>query len=416
MSVLNTLHTSISGINAQSRKLATIADNIANSSTVGYKRADTQFSTLINDVPSRNYNSGGVEAIARHIVDGQGVTHATGNATDLAIQGNGFFYVTGPDGSPALTRAGSFRPDKNGELRNVAGFYLMGLRAPEGGAADVTSTNINDLERVDLNQFTLIANPTTEAIFTANLPATATAPAGNLPSANVATSAYNAKSSLVTFDNLGQKVTLDIYFTKTAANQWEMAVYNAADATAGGFPYGSAALAVQTVAFDGTTGNITGAPGINLTVPNGQPMTIDLSHTTQLAADYQIMNAQSDGNSATTIDRVEVGEDGALSAIYQDGTRRIIYNIPLATVASPHNLAASSGNIFRESAASGSVVLGAPDTAGLGSLISASLESSNVDLGAELTSLIETQRAYTANSKTFKTASELIDVLMSIRS
>lgn len=413
MSLLNSLRTSISGMNAQSRKLDTIADNIGNSSTVGYKRADTQFSTLVTDARARSYSSGGVDAIARFDINSQGVIQATSNATDIAIRGNGFFYVEGADGTRGLTRAGSFLPDRNGDLQNIAGYYLMGF--PVDGTA-ASNTNINDVTRVNLNQFRLIANPTTEGAFVANLPSDAPIITANLPSSNGTTAQFSAKSSLVVYDNLGQKVVLDMYLTKTAANQWEMTVYNAADATNSGFPYTSGPIDTQSLAFNAATGAITGPISMSLTIPNGAAMTIDLSSMTQLAADYQVLSAQTNGNAPSTIDRVEINENGTLSVLYQDGTRRAIYKIPLASVPSNHNLIPTDGNVFLEGSESGAITLGDPNSSNLGSIISNSLESSNVDLGTELTMMIETQRAYTANSKTFKTSSEMLEILMSIRS
>ena len=134
MSLYGVMRTGGSGMNAQSNKLSTVADNIANVNTTGYKRASTEFSSLVLQSGTGNYNSGSVETHVRYAITDPGTLNFTTSATDLAIQGNGFFVVTDAQGSkPFLTRAGSFVPDGQGNLVNAAGFYLMGY-SPKNGA------------------------------------------------------------------------------------------------------------------------------------------------------------------------------------------------------------------------------------------------------------------------------------------
>lgn len=415
MSLFNSLRTSISGMNAQTTRLDTISDNIANASTVGYKRAAAHFTTVMTDVQSKTYTSGGVAATTRYNVNEQGILQATQSATDLAIQGNGLFYVENSNQSPALTRAGSFVTDANGDLKNAAGYFLMGYPLNGSSSGAGATTNINDLTRINLSNHQLIASPTTEGSFVANLPSTADVSTGALPSTNVAGAEFTAKSSLVAYGNLGEKVLLDVFFTKTAANTWEMTVFNAADASPGGFPYSSASLTSLTLNFDPTNGSVVGSPTASIAIPGGQSLTLDLNEMTQLAVGYQIQKSQLNGSGPSTIDRVEISPDGKLSVLYQDGTRRNIFQVPLATVASPNNLQALSSNTYAESSESGAIILGNPGTSTLGSIVSSYLESASVDLGDELTSMIETQRSYTANSKVFKTSSEMLEILMSVR-
>jgi len=124
------MRTSVSGMSAQTNKLSTVADNIANVNTVGYKRAETEFTSLV--MPSTNgaYNSGSVASNARRFVTDPGSTTFTTSKTDLAVSGNGYFLVSDTAGNIMLTRAGSFVPDANGDLVNSAGYYLMA--APAG--------------------------------------------------------------------------------------------------------------------------------------------------------------------------------------------------------------------------------------------------------------------------------------------
>ena len=259
MSLYGMMRTGVSGMNAQANRLSTVADNIANAGTTGYKRSSTEFSSLIIPNVTGNYTSGGVTTSVRYATSQQGDLKYTSSTTDLAINGDGFFVVQDPSGKPFLTRAGSFVPDGDGRLVNAAGFYLMGYNAENGTPSAVTN-GFGGLEPVLISQTELTAVPSQNGLFTANLPAGATvvAPA-NLPSANAATATASAKSSLVVYDNLGKEVLLDVYFTKTGTNTWEVAVYNQANAAPGtSFPYTAGPLAPpETLTFDGTTGKLT---------------------------------------------------------------------------------------------------------------------------------------------------------------
>ena len=238
MSLYGMMRTGVSGMNAQANRLSTVADNIANAGTTGYKRSSTEFSSLIIPNVTGNYTSGGVTTSVRYATSQQGDLKYTSSTTDLAINGDGFFVVQDPSGKPFLTRAGSFVPDGDGRLVNAAGFYLMGYNAANGTPSAVTN-GFGGLEPVLISQTELTAVPSANGLFTANLPADATAvAAANLPSANAATATASAKSSLVVYDNLGSEVLLDVYFTKTGANTWEVAVFNQANAApATSFPY-----------------------------------------------------------------------------------------------------------------------------------------------------------------------------------
>lgn len=417
MSLYGVMRTGVSGMAAQSSKLATVADNIANANTNGYKRAQAEFSSLILGNASGQYTSGGVTPHVRHAISQQGALTFTTSATDLAVQGNGFFVVSDSGGTPYLTRAGSFIPNGEGELVNAAGFRLMGMRV-DGATPAVVVNSLQGLEVVNIGQTALEASASTQGSFSANLDSNAAAivaPA-TLPSANLGTAAYDAMSSLVAYDNLGNSVVLDVYFAKTGPNAWEATVFDRAGAPAGGgFPYAAAPLATTPLAFDPTTGRVTGAPALNLAIPNGQPLTLDLSDMTQVAADYTVMQAAVNGNAPSAIRDVEISEGGTVYAIFENGERRATWQLPLADVTSPDNLLPQAGNVFALGLDSGEVQLGFAGQGGLGDIVSSALEQSNVDLASELTSMIESQRSYTANSKVFQTGSELLDVLVNLK-
>jgi flagellar hook protein FlgE len=419
MSLYGMMRTGVSGMAAQANRLSSVADNIANSGTTGYKRSRAEFSTMVLPSTQGAYNSGGVTTTIMNSVSSQGVLQYTTSVTDLAVNGEGFFIVQDASGTPFLTRAGAFVPDAQGRLVNAAGYQLMGY-SYQNGVPAATANGFAGLEPVIISQTELTAAPTTQGTFSANLPADAAA-VTDLAGGNAPTATYTAKSSMVAYDNLGTEVLLDVYFSKTAtANEWEVAVFPQSAATPGvGFPYTGGPLITETLTFDPLTGALdTALPSptsVTFTIPNGSSMDLDLSKLTQLATDYTPFDAKVNGNPPSGIEQVEIGSDGTVYAQYENGSIKELYRIPLATVESPDRLTVISGNVFRESPGSGSVQVGFAEQGSLGSVVSGALENSNVDIAEELTNMIESQRTYTANSKVFQTGADLMDILVNLK-
>jgi flagellar hook protein FlgE len=416
MGIYSMMRTSASGMAAQANRLGTVADNIANVNTTGYKRASTEFSSLILESGTAEYTSGGVESRIRHAISEQGSLRFTTSSTDLAVKGDGFFVVSDSAGQPFLTRAGSFVRDADGDLVNAAGFKLMAYKL-EGGTPSVVTNGTAGLVPVNIGSLALQATPSVAGQLSLNLPATATVvPAANLPSANAATATYTGKTSLIAYDNVGAEVTLDIYATRSAGG-WEIAAFDHAAAGAGGgFPYSSGPLGSTTLTFDATGHLATASPtSLSFTIPNGAAFTLDMTQTSQLATNYTVLNAVVDGNAPSGVQGVEIGNDGLLSAIFQNGTRMAIYRIPLANVPSPDNLEPLAGNVYRVGVAAGDINIGFAGSSGYGTVVASALEQSTVDLASELTTMIESERSYTANSKVFQTGAELMDVLVNLK-
>ena len=417
MSLYGMMRTGVSGMNAQANRLSTVADNIANSDTTGYKRSSAEFSSLIMPGTGGAYNSGGVTTTIRSAISTQGVMTYTTSVSDLAVNGDGFFVVQDASGTPYLTRAGSFVPDAQGRLVNAAGYQLMAYDYANGDPA-ATANGFEGLVPVQISDQEMTATPSTEGIFSGNLPAGATpVAAGSLPSTNSATAQYTSKTSLVAYDNLGNKKLLDVYFTNTGAGTWEVAVFDQSKATPGtSFPYTGGALGTANLTFDTTTGKLTGATtGVSFTVPGGQSLNLDLSKLTQLGTGFTVADAKVNGNAPSSIQKVQIGQDGVIYAQFADGSTKALYKIPLADVQSPDNLTAMPGNIYVESTDSGAVHIGFANEGKLGSIVSGALENSNVDIAEELTNMIAAQRSYTANSKVFQTGSDLMDVLVNLK-
>lgn len=415
MSLYGMMRTGVSGMNAQANRLSTVADNIANSDTTGYKRSSAEFSSLIMPGTGGAYNSGGVTTTIRSAVSTQGVMTYTTSVSDLAVNGDGFFVVQDAGGTPYLTRAGSFVPDAQGRLVNAAGYQLMAYDYANGEPA-ATANGFEGLVPVQISDQGMTATPSTEGLFSGNLPAGATPPAGPLPSSNSATAEYTSKTSLVAYDNLGNKKLLDVYFTNTGAGTWQVSVFDQSKATPGtSFPYTGGALASTNLTFDGT-GKLTGATNsISFTVPGGSTLNLDLSKVTQLGGGFTVDDAKVNGNAPSSIQKVQIGEDGVIYAQFADGSTKALYKIPLADVQSPDNLTAMPGNVYVQSTDSGAVHIGFANEGKLGSIVSGALENSNVDIAEELTNMIAAQRSYTANSKVFQTGSDLMDVLVNLK-
>ncbi|OOO25018.1 flagellar hook protein FlgE [Rhizobium sophoriradicis] len=432
MSIFGSMKTAVSGMNAQANRLSTVADNIANVNTTGYKAVSTSFSSLVLPSSGGNYNSGGVQTSVRQAVSDQGDISYTTSTTDLAISGDGFFIVQGPDGTPVLTRAGDFQKDDEGNLVNAAGFQLMGYSYDSGSPAVVVN-GFDGLVPVNVNQDGLTAIASTSGVFKGNLDSNANvvAAAASRPSANPATPTTDTKKvSMVAYDRLGNKVMYDFYFTKTAvaaapppappaaAATWEVAMFRNANAAVGGttsFPYSAGgAVGNGTITFDRDGKLLTGG-AVNITDGvTGQTIAMDFSGLTQLGADFSGTGTPN-GQAATPVKDVTIDGDGIVYAKYEDGSTKPLYRIPLANVASPDKLTLMSGNVYSANGQSGVTVTGFPQTNGLGTIKSGALEGSNVDLAGELTEMIESQRSYTANSKVFQTGSDIMDVLVNLK-
>ena len=413
MSILNT---SVSGMQADSNWLSTISQNVANSNTTGYKNVETDFSSLVDQIADGSQDFGGVSTRAVSLNALQGNVISTSTATDLAVQGSGFFVVSDASGTMYLTRNGSFTPDASGNLVNSAGYYLMAANV-QNGVSPLAANSLTGLQKVNVVNAGQTATATTTASLTANLPSTAApvAPA-NLPSTNSAGSTYTAATSLVVYDNLGGSHTINTYFTNTGPNTWEVDAYDASDASAnGGFPYSSGPLATQTLTFNTTTGALSSGSPLSFAVPSGQTMSVDISNMTQLAAGFNVSAATANGNAPSGISGVSISTSGSVMFNYANGTSGAAYDIPLANVVSPNNLASVNGSAYLPTSASGPVYLGTAGDGGFGRIEASSLESSTVDLATELTDMIQAQSAYEANSKVFQTGANILDVLNGLK-
>ncbi|GEO85241.1 MULTISPECIES: flagellar hook protein FlgE [Alphaproteobacteria] len=399
MSLYGTMRTGVSGMNAQANRLGTVAENIANSSTVGYKKASVQFSSMILPTTAGSYNSGGVETDVRYSISSQGTFSYTTSSTDLAVNGDGFFIVQGSDGVDYLTRAGSFVVQDDGTLQNSAGYTLMGYEYSSTVDPTIVVNGFDGLEAINLSSAAISATASTVGALNVNLPSNAEV--GDAET-----------TSLVAYDSQGNSRLLEFTYTKMADNTWEVSAEYAG-------PPATSVIAATTVTFD-SDGQIVSPTSLLTTAftVDGAEMgalTLDISTSSQLAADFSVEEGEIDGNAASSVTGYKINEAGVVSVVYDNGELVPKFRIALASVQSPDNLNPIAGNLYTQSNDSGVIVMGYAGTSGFGSIVSGALEDSNVDVAEELTAMIESQRNYTANSKVFQTGSELMETLVNLK-
>jgi flagellar hook protein FlgE len=427
MSLYGTMRTGVSGMNAQANRLSTVADNIANANTTGYKKASTQFSSLILPSTGGAYNSGGVNTDVRYSISSQGTFSYTTSATDLAINGKGFFIVQGTDGVEYMTRAGAFTPMNDGTLKNSSGFTLMGYPYSSTEDPTIVINGFAGLEQINLASGELNVKASEKGYLHVNLPSNEDV-------------TYSKATSLVAYDSLGNTRKLDFTYTKMSTtagppptSEWNVSVTYTDPDTGDIYdmmgtppaPVASAAAATPVQLVFDADGKLDVSSPNELTInelPIGgavmKEMKISIGGegggSTQLAADFAA-KGDIDGIGPSGVAGYEISDDGVVYLKYENGDLAPKYRIAMANVQSPDNLKPLPGNVYSQSNDSGVVVMGYAGNGGYGTIISGALEDSNVDIAEELTSMIESQRNYTANSKVFQTGSELMEVLVNLK-
>lgn len=435
MSLYGALMTGVSGLSANSAALSVASSNIANVNTVGYKTNQAAFSTLLAaSVGPTQVGSAGVTVTNHQNITEQGLLTTASATTDLAISGNGFFVVSkapaqvGVSQPQYYTRAGDFTPDGSGDLRNSAGYYLMGWALDTNG--NIPSDR-NDLTAVNINSLSGKATPTTQITFKANLQSTATANTTYAPGDMAAgTVQPDFQRTINVYDSQGGAQPVQMSFVKTGANTWAYEVTYQGDPTN---ITGTNPIAMGTMQFndDGTlatadTSAATPTGSVAVTLPwdpttsglSPQALTINLGTVgtsdgvTQFSSPSILVSSAVDGALFGSVTGVSIDTDGYVTAQFSNGLTQKIYKLPLATFDNPDGLEAVSGNAYLTTQNSGTPTIGEANTGVAGSINSNALEGSTVDLATEFTNLITTQRAYSASSRIITTASEMLDQLL----
>lgn len=419
MSIYGAMFAGVSGLAAQSNALGMISDNIANVNTVGYKGTSARFSTLVTMAATQTtHTPGGVMSSPYSYINRQGLLQGSASGTDLAVAGQGFFVVN-ESSTPGFgddfffTRAGSFNPDQNGNLVNAAGYYLQGYNLRTNPTPAPSASTFTGLETVNISNLSGSAAATTGIALGINLPSTAAVGDAHPVTAQV-------------FDSLGNAHDMQITFTKTATNEWSWA---ASDPTLdGGATSSATAVGSGSITFDtdGTPLSFTpAAPSVALTGfttgAGNATVTIDLGTIagtdglTQFAGDFTISNIDQDGVRFGNYTGITISDEGIVTALFDNGQRLDIYQLPLGMFRNPNGLEARSGNVYLETERSGNFQLNLANNGGAGVIAPGALEASTVDLAEEFTKMIITQRAYSANTKVITTADEMLDELIRVK-
>lgn len=441
MSLYSALYAGVSGLSAQSSAMATVADNITNVNTIGYKGASAQFQSLVTGGSlTSSYSAGGVAATPKALISKQGLLQASSSLTDIGIDGSGFFVVRSSadaGGSIAYTRAGSFTTDSSGYLRNTAGYYLMGWPIDNKGTA-VNDGSLSSLQPIRPNALTGAATPTTSIQIRANLDSTAAVTTYSRQAFIDGTIKPQFSRPVEVYDAQGSSHTLTFNFFKTGANQWKAVVTGeAGDVTqVNGVDVVNNIIGETDVSFnaDGSlklpldNGTppmpIPLFPKLSLEYKNeagSVPITLDLGSNngltglTQFGSTSALLSSTIDGGMLGTVASVKISDTGIVSAIFDDGTSRAIYQIPLATFQNPDGLTRISGNAYLVSQESGNVAINAAGLAGSGKISASMLEASNVDLAAEFSNMILFQRAYSASSKIITTVDDMLQEVSNLK-
>jgi len=434
MSIYTALRAGVSGLTANSSALAVISDNIANVNTVGYKRSGVDFSALVNAQNSNTtYNAGGVLPLTRQQISLQGSLEQSRSTTDLAISGDGFFIVSPNNqqlsngGSVLFTRAGSFTIDANGYMVNAQGLFLQGWPVNSDGSVVSSPTSLSAIEPINISGVGGLAEPTGNVGINANLNSDQASYAGAYTAGDMATGTVTPQfeSSLEVFDSLGAPRSIAFGFLKTGPNTWQVEAYARPNTNITGGAGTGGLLATGTLTFnsDGTVSAVTGTIGSTFTIPwaastGASPQDIDLdleSGMTQFAKSFGVTSVTADGVPPGDLVGLVLEGDGFLTAQFSNGRARALYQIPLATFLNPNGLAPDQGGAFRTTLESGLYNINAANAGGAGRMVSGALEASNVDLAAEFTNLITTQRAYSAASRIITTADQMLEELLMIK-
>ena len=419
MALFGALSTGRSGLINTGAALGVIGNNIANVSTIGFKGSRTEFADLISaDAGGQIGKIGlGSRIGAVRTLFTQGAIESTGRSLDLSIEGQGFFVLRDEDGQ-VFTRAGNFQLQPDGTVTNLTGKALQGTPVnedltPAGGIQDVTMAGLASEARATTNA-TLRGNLQSDAVLKGPF---------NPASFQTAHATSNYATSVHVFDSLGQGHDLSIFFTRTGTNAWDLNVGVDAGET-GGTPGDLQILSSGSITFDtdGTVSAVTGntltanfvgaAPGQSITFALGTAGELD--GLGQFAGPSGISFVAQDGYGAGGLTSLSVDELGVVTATFDNGQTRALFQLAIAQFAAPEGLTPAGNQIFRASLDSGPAAIATAGTVGNGTIVSSALEQSNVQIAQEFIELISTQRAFQANTRVITASDQLLGDLINI--
>jgi len=447
MTISGALQTAITGLNGQSTAISFISDNVANASTIGYKKVESRFQTLVtqSSAQANTHSPGGALNQPFFANNAQGAIQQVSSTTSIALVGGGFMPVSKKNGEDTTTglptfettsyytRVGDFNQNEDGFLVNSSGYYLRGWPIdPVTGVVDSSAT-----EEVRVSN--LLDAPVASSVvdYAANLPSNAVNTTGTTP-------ATLPVSSIQIFDALGNARTLNLEWTRIGTNTWtlEVAAPGATGSTSFGpatVTFGSALGGTGAVTDPGTISSLGTAVDMTASLPGSvnddaslsfnvnygagaQALRLDLGSygnsigTTQYAGDTLTLNNFSqNGVPQGNFKNLAIDADGFVSVTFDNGNVKQFYQIPVAKFRDPTELDRVGGNAFVETPSSGAAVLSQSGASGAGDYVSAAIEGSNVDIAEEFSKLIVAQRTYSANARLITASDELLQETINIR-
>jgi flagellar hook protein FlgE len=421
MGLSTALYTAITGLQGTSQAMTVTGNNIANSSTVGFKSSSTLFSDLLSaNIASSSGNSQvgrGAQVQTVQTNYSQGGFESTESATDIAIEGDGYFIVTDPLSDESLyTRNGNFSFDEDGYLVTADGLRVQGSTYNSSGI--LASGSLSDIQVDMVSQ--IEAKSTENVELQTNLDSNSDTLNGGVFDITAPEDTSNYATTSTIYDTLGTAHLLTCYFTKVSDQVWDWNLtVDGGDLTTGTDGVleniGSGTLTFDTEGnlISGETGTTTASI---LTWDNGSDQTQLVTYsfdTTQYDSDSTVFSQDQDGYASGEVTDVDISSDGTVSAVYSNGETLPVAMIALATFINDDGLDAVGSSLFSETSESGTPTLGYPGPS-QGTLITQALELSNVDLATEFVDLITIQNAYSASSKVITTTNEMLDELVNL--
>ncbi|MDR3428400.1 MULTISPECIES: flagellar hook protein FlgE [Silvimonas] len=435
----------LSGLNAASKNLDVIGNNIANANTVGFKDSRAEFADIYASTFASSSNVAGIGTRVMSVAQqfGQGNVETTSNPMDVAITGNGFYRMVNDAGTVAYARNGQFQLDNQGYIVND-GEHLTGWAVDpasgqliKGGSPVPLQVQVGNIgARATGSSGTSSAGLQVGSMnlnAAAPIISRAASPAGVGPLSVTDPTTFTSSTTAQVYDAQGVSHNLTFYFTKVATNQWEVQTsFDGATPVSTGAPAGTngylsfngnGALDSTATVTDPLTG--TAASNVsafnfttNLVAPNGatSPFAFNVTfpQATQYGSPFVVNALNQDGYADGTLTGMSIGKDGTIQGSYSNGQTKTVGQIVLANFANVQGLQPLGSNLWAQTFASGQALIGDPGTGSLGSLQSSAVEDSNVDLTSELVNLITAQRNYQANSQTIKAQDTILQTIVNI--
>ncbi|MBI0475951.1 flagellar hook protein FlgE [Sphingomonas sp. MA1305] len=432
--------TSLSGLQASQTDMATISHNLANVSTTGFKKSRTEFADIIassvSTDPRKMVGSGVVvKGSAQQFKEGNLTT--TSNALDLALVGEGFFTLrtTGVSDALAYTRNGSFSVDSNNNVVDAQGSYL--LVYPVDSDGNVTSTSQSGLTQLQIQQTSGTPKGTSNVSTAVQLSATSTtkAPTAAKPFSRTDPTTYNNSVATRIYDANGNPQTMTSYYVRTAdadsnagtLGTWSVYSYVGDQPLSSGGNVDVNGKPCATLTFDskGALASINGTAGaksiaydqfVPASGAAAQSVTLNLANSTQLPSAFSVNSKTQDGVPVGQLSGVTVTDAGLIQASFSNGDIVPLGKVALSSFSTPTGLRQIGNSYWAATGVSGAAKLGSASADGFGSLMSGTIEGSNVDITEELVNLIAAQRNFQANAKALDTASQVSQTIFNIRS